>query len=215
MKLRSALLWATGWVMGIWVVFLAENYTPLSLYAWLGIAPRSWQGIVGIFGWVFAHGSWEHLLANTPPLWILSAALLYLYRPISGRVLALVWLLSGAWVWLFAVGGRHIGASGVIYGLAAFLVLSGILRKHRKATVLAFGVAFFYGNMVWGVLPIQAGVSWEGHLFGALAGLLAAFIWRKEGLTPETPFDWQETDDDPNEEGAWNYRKHFPEKSAE
>jgi len=209
---RTSLYGAGVLIVLLWAVFLSAILIPWDM-GLLGIAPRNIAGLTGIAGWGIAHGSWEHLLANTAGLFPLTAALLYLYRPIALRVIALVWLVGGAWVWAFAHGGRHIGASGVIYGLVTFLLLSGLLRKDRRAAILAIMVALFYGGLVWGVLPHDPGVSWEGHLYGALAGILAAFWFRKKGLAPPKPYEWEVYDDDPHNEGAWNYRKQLADDS--
>ena len=98
--------------------------------------------------------------------------------------------MSGVWMWIAARNGNHIGFSGVIYALAAFIFFSGVFRKHFRLMSLSLVVVFLYGSMVWGVLPIQPGISWEGHLFGALAGVILAFYYRGEG--PQRPkYSWE------------------------
>jgi len=84
--------------------------------------------------------------------------------------------------WGFARGSNHIGASGIVYGLAFFLFAIGLMRKDTKSMVIALVVSFFYGSMVWGILPGQQGISWEGHLFGALSGIYAAYLYKDVDL---------------------------------
>ena len=94
------------------------------------------------------------------------------------------WLGSGVLLWTSGASGNHIGLSGVVYALAAFLFLSGVIRRHTILMRVALVVVFLYGSIVWGVFPIEVGVSWQGHLAGAFVGGLLAVVWRKEGPQP-------------------------------
>lgn len=177
--------------------------------SFLGVYPLEVKGLAGILLMPFVHGEWSHILANTAPFFILSTALFYFYSDISVRVFIGIWVLSGIWVWF---GGRpswHIGASGVIYGLSSFLFLSGLIRKDSRLAALSLIVIFLYGSLVWGVFPDffpkEKNVSWEGHLGGAVSGVIMALYYRKSGpqrklysweLEPE---DDTENDDDKNE----------------
>ena len=99
------------------------------------------------------------------------------------RVLLFTYLMVGSLVWLTAGGTEyHIGASGVVYGLAFFLLGSGIFRKDRESVAIALIVTFLYGGLIWGILPVQSGVSWESHLYGAIVGFTIAFFYRNEGV---------------------------------
>ncbi|PJB58339.1 MAG: rhomboid family intramembrane serine protease [Bacteroidetes bacterium CG_4_9_14_3_um_filter_41_19] len=152
----------------------------------------------------FIHGGWSHLMANTVPFLVLSTALFYFYREISWKVLIGIWLLSGMWVWF---GGRpswHIGASGVIYGLSAFLFLSGIIRDVKGLAALSLIVAFLYGSMIWGVFPDffpkEKNISWEGHLGGLVSGVIMALYYRTQG-PQRRKYSWEledEEEEDPN-----------------
>ena len=162
----------------MWFVNMIQFYTGWNLGG-LGINPREKQSLIGILTSPLIHGNWEHLMSNTLPLLILSVILLVTYEKLSVRIWLLNYVLTGLLVWLFARGGTyHIGASGIVYGLASFLFFSGFFRMDVKSIAIASGVALFYGGMVWGILPIQPGVSWESHLFGAITGLTLAFIFR-------------------------------------
>jgi len=110
--------------------------------------------------------------------------LLSFYRGIGLKVLFWTWLGSGILLWTSGASGNHIGLSGVVYALAAFLFLSGVIRRHAILMRVALVVVFLYGSIVWGVFPIEVGVSWQGHLAGAFMGGLLAVVWRKEGPQP-------------------------------
>ncbi|MDG1900802.1 MAG: rhomboid family intramembrane serine protease [Bacteroidales bacterium] len=168
---------------------------------YLGNYPISLKGLQGILLMPFIHGSWDHLLANTVPFFILCTALFYFYQKISFRVLIGIWILSGIWVWF---GGRpswHIGASGIIYGLSSFIFVSGLVRRDNRMAALALIVTFLYGSLVWGVFPDfyprEKNVSWEGHLGGAVAGLIMAIYYRNSGPKRKI-YSWEleEEDDD-------------------
>lgn len=192
MWLSLAIFTFTGWDPGTW-----------------GLFPRSTRGLLGIFTSPFLHGDFGHLVANTVPFFLLTTAVIYFYRPITLKVLLLLYILPGIWVWLASIRGPHIGASGVVYGLAFFLFFSGVFRKNMVSLTIALVVSFFYGSMVWGVLPTDPHVSWEGHLFGAIAGVVTAYFLRKQGALPEKKYEWEEQEqDDPTV--PWDYKQLFP-----
>ena len=113
----------------------------------------------------------------------------------------MIWLFNNAWVWIAARPDEHIGASGLIYGFVCFMFFSGVLRPDRRLLAISFLVTFLYGSMVWGILPIKQSISWEAHLFGSLAGIVAAVYFRKEG--PQVaPKVWEE-ETDPTEPQYW------------
>ena len=144
-----------------------------------GILPRNVNGIKGILFSPFLHGGVGHLVSNSIPLLILLTTLFYFYNKVAVRVLILSILIGGALVWIFGrSASHHIGASGVVFSLIGFLVASGIFRKNIKALLLSIFVFFMYGGVIWGVLPTQPGVSWEGHLFGFIAGIALAYLFK-------------------------------------
>jgi len=124
------------------------------------------------------HGSWGHIISNTLPLFFLTWALLFFYERIALRIWVFSAFLGGVLVWIFARDAVHIGASGVIFSLISFLIASGIFRKSFKSIIVSIIIFFLYGGAIWGVLPTQPGVSWEGHLFGFLVGILLAYIYK-------------------------------------
>jgi membrane associated rhomboid family serine protease len=143
-----------------------------------GIRPRDGDGLVGVVAAPFLHGGFDHLIANTGAFLVLGLLVAVTARRFWA-VTAGVALIGGFATWLvgspFSV---HIGASGLVYGYAAFLVAWGLLTRRAVNVLVAVVVVLMYGGIVVGVLPGQPGVSWEGHLFGAMAGVLVAFLLR-------------------------------------
>jgi len=121
--------------------------------------------------------------------------LIYFYRRISYRIFIQLYLLSGVCVWLSGREAWHIGASGVVYAMAAFHFVSGIIRNDVRLLTLSVVVVFLYGGMVWGMFPINPDVSWEGHLWGAVSGVALAIYYRKY-IIRRDKFDWEEEDEE-------------------
>lgn len=193
--------------LSIWLVFWFEIRFGFD-FNYLGVEPHKWIGLRGIFFSPFIHESLKHVASNSVPLLVLSMALFYFYRKISWRVLGYGLLMTGFLTW--CLGERysvHIGASGVIYCLAGFLVFKGIWSKNYRLIALSLIVVFFYGSLVWGTLPLKPGVSWEGHLSGLISGVILALVYWKYKI-PNRKYDWEaphyEEEDDP-------FMKHFDE----
>lgn len=176
-NLRKSMLPSIFFVSILFILEICERLlnVPVTM---LGNRPRQMEGIIGIFTMPLAHGDFQHLINNSGSLIVLSSFLFYFYKRVATKTLLWIWLLTGVGVWLFARANNHIGASGIVYGLAFFLFAIGLMRKDTKSMVIALVVSFFYGSMVWGVLPGQTGISWEGHLFGALSGIYAAYLYK-------------------------------------
>lgn len=157
----------------VWVVFALDRFLPLER---LGLVPRTLHGLTGIVAMPFLHGSFAHLMSNTVPL-LLTLLLLAGSRADSVRIVSAVALLGGAGLWLFGRTALHIGASGLVFGLVAFHIFAGIFERRAQSIVIALVVGALYATtLLQGVLPLQRGVSWDGHLFGALAGGVVAFV---------------------------------------
>jgi membrane associated rhomboid family serine protease len=140
-----------------------------------GITPRTEWGLIGIVCSPLLHANLSHLLANAAPLFVLLVLLLSYpqYRP--WRTLAIIWGFSGFGTWLIGRGGSvHLGASSVIFGLAAFLIAAGFQLRNWRGIVVGLLVFLFYGGIFQGVIPCNGPISWEGHLCGAIAGIWAA-----------------------------------------
>jgi len=170
----------------IFLLELAKQLLGLPTYN-LGNKPRQIDGLIGIVTMPLAHGDFKHLFNNSASLIALGGFVFYFYKKVVYKVIGIIWLFSGVMVWLLARGTNHIGASGIVYGLAFFLFFSGVFRKDRKSMVVALVISFFYGSMVWGLLPGLKGISWEGHLFGAFAGVIAAYFYQNVDLPVQQP----------------------------
>ena len=170
----------------------------------LGVYPREKRGVFGIFAHPLVHGSFKHLLANTVPLFFLSWCLFYFYREIAPYIFFALWIGCGVFTFIIGKPGWHIGASGLIYGLAFFLFFSGLLRKHVPLIAISLLVTFLYGGLVWNMFPqfAKATTSWEGHLAGAMSGITSALVFCEgkqddgtNALPDEEPgFDWRGKD---------------------
>lgn len=160
----------------IWIVFALDTFLPLESY---GLVPRTLSGLTGIVTMPFLHGDFKHLLGNTIPLAV-TMMLLAGSRANSGAIVVLIALLSGVGLWLFGRTALHIGASGVVFGLIAFHICAGIFEKRLQSVVLSVVVGLLYASTILqGIVPFQQGVSWEGHLIGAIAGAFVALLVSK------------------------------------
>lgn len=181
----------------IWAIFLIDNLLGLGLGRF-GLRPGSTPGLVGIITAPVLHGNLQHIFSNSMPLFISMTAILYFYPNSSVRVIPMIWLGSGILAWFIGRPSLHYGASGLIYGLLAYVFVSGILRQDMRSVAVSMLVGFLYGSMVWGVLPIRPNMSWELHLTGALMGVLLAFVYRKWDRIPVIRYDWEDDDSVPD-----------------
>ncbi|MFO8129397.1 MAG: rhomboid family intramembrane serine protease [Bacteroidales bacterium] len=198
-KFIRSLIFPAFFLVLIWAVKLMEIVFDGSV-SFLGIYPRELQGLPGILFSPFIHGDLEHLSANSFSVFVLMASLFFFYRKIAFKVLILIWLFTGIWVWVSAREAYHIGASGLIYGLAAFLFVSGIIRKNPRLMAITLLVAFLYGSLIWGLFPElfpEKNISWESHLLGLIAGGVLAIYYRKEGPQRKLySWDFEDGDED-------------------
>ena len=166
-------------VASLWIVHLADVLLPMDLNLY-GLVPRTAWGLIGIPLMPFLHGSWSHLIGNTIPLCILLFILLSSRRDYIKVILGIV-IVGGFLLWCFGRSRTHVGASGLVYGLVAFLMASGFMERKPAAIFVAILVGFLYGaTLLLGVSPLAgASVSWEGHLFGAIAGVGTAYVLAK------------------------------------
>jgi membrane associated rhomboid family serine protease len=162
----------------IWAVEVVNLITGYTLNGWLGLRPRSFGGLDGVLFMPLLHESLSHAVANTVPLVILGGLLAATAEKVVLLASAFIVVLGGLGVWLFGSTAIHVGSSGLIFGWFGFLLARGVVEKRAIPLLVAGGVALIYGTMIWGILPGQHGVSWESHLFGGAAGVLAAFILR-------------------------------------
>jgi membrane associated rhomboid family serine protease len=204
---KYSLLIPVAIVIVFWLVKLIENLYNLDFTSY-GILPLHVEGLPGILLSPFIHSSYDHLVSNTVPFLILMFALLYFYRGLAYRIFFLIYILSGVCVWL---GGReswHIGASGIVYGLASFLFFSGVFRKDANLLTIGIIVVFLYGSMFWGIFPIKPEISWESHLWGSASGLMLAFYYRHQG--PVRPVASWENEPDNEDSDDEEYKEDIP-----
>lgn len=190
-------------VFSIWFIYWLEIK-----FGWNfnkhGIYPRTLKGIQGVFLSPFIHSNISHLFNNSVPLFVLSASLFYFYKKVAFKILIFGGFFTGILTWIIARESYHIGASGIVYLLFSFVFFSGIIKKHYRLVAMSFITIFLYGSMVWYVLPIKDGISWEGHLSGFLVGLFLAFVYRKKGIVKEK-FEFSTTDFDTHFDDNGNY----------
>jgi len=185
LKFKSSIILIPAFfVLIIWLVYLFEIYFGFNFNKF-GVFPRTLKGLRGVFLTHFIHGDTKHLFNNSIPLFVLMSGILYFYREVALKVLICGAFFTGFFTWLIARESYHIGASGIIYLLFSFILFSGILRKQYRLMAFSFIVIFLYGSMVWYVLPIKEGMSWEGHLSGFLVGFFFAVFYRNRGIVEE------------------------------
>lgn len=197
-RMRIAFIPTIVLVCLLWLILVLDTSLHLRLYQY-GIYPLQLKGVLGILFSPFIHHSAKHLFSNTIPLLVLMWCLYYFYSQIAHKTFLLLWLLSGLLTWVIGREAWHIGASGIIYSLSFFLFFSGLFRRHIPLIAISLVVAFMYGSNVWNMFPwseyLDASVSWEGHLSGAIAGLVIAVVFYKHG--PQKPVkEWPDEDDD-------------------
>jgi membrane associated rhomboid family serine protease len=176
-------------VILLWIIKLSEIVFDTPLYNF-GVYPRHIKGIIGVFTAPLIHGDFGHLISNSIPLLVLGSGLFYYYRTVAYKIFFLILIATGLWVWVAARPSYHIGASGVVYGLASFMFLSGVIKKNMSLAAFSLVVVFLYGNMIWGILPVLPHISWESHLMGAIAGLVMAVYYKDSG-PQKTAYLWE------------------------
>ena len=164
----------------MWAIFYIEFIFSLPLSAF-GIVPRTTFGVIGIFTAPFLHGSFGHLVSNTLPLLFLGTIIFHFYGGIGTSVFLRSYFWTNILVWLFGRGeANHIGASGVVYGLAFFLIFFGFFRRDFLSIIISLVVLLLYGGVFYGVLPTDPRVSWESHFAGALVGISTAITYSRK-----------------------------------
>jgi len=161
------------------------------------VFPRDFSGLTGLMFGPMLHSSFEHLFYNTSALLVLATALFYEYPRSAKQVFLIIYFGSGLGVWLFARESHHLGASGLTHGMMFFLFIVGVIRRDKPAMAISMIVFFLYGSMIWTVLPTEEHISFESHLFGALAGAICAVVYRhKDPKPPEKKYSWELEDEE-------------------
>ncbi len=181
----------------MWLVKIIEILFGLD-FSSFGIFPLTLDGLPGVIISPFLHGDFKHLFNNTLPLFFLSVALFYFYPEVALKIYWWTLIITGLLVWIAGRSAWHIGASGLVYGIASYLFFSGIIKRHFRLIALSLLIVFLYGSMVWGIFPgVYENVSWESHMLGFFSGVILAIWFRHEG--PQRPvYVWEEDDDTNN-----------------
>ena len=173
----------------VWAVSLYAFVDQGAFYS-LALIPRRLDGLPGVFGMLFVHGSLWHLVANT--LSLVPLAVIVLVRGARYYLVVVAWITIGGGLalWLFGRDAVHVGASGLVFGLVGFLVVRGLYERAIPSLLASLAVVVLYGGTIWGILPQGGGISWEAHLFGLIAGGATARVFvGRSSRTPTTGFD--------------------------
>jgi membrane associated rhomboid family serine protease len=186
-KFRHAVFMVISFNLLLWFVKALEFAGDMS-FAHFGILPRTLRGSIGIIAGPLIHGDFIHLFSNTLPLLILGILLFYFYHKIAIEIFLWIYLATGFWIWLLARNAYHIGASGIVYGIASFLFFSGIFRRNNQLMAISGVIIILYGGMLYGIFPdyVETNVSWEAHLMGGIVGIILAFWFRKSKIDIES-----------------------------
>lgn len=188
-KFLDSLKLPTLFLLLILIIELTK-YLSNSSFVQFGIFPREAFGLLGIITAPLIHSNFQHLFSNAVPIIVLGTSIYYFYPESSKKAIPIIYLSTNVLVWLFARDSYHIGASGMVYGLASFLFFSGVIKKDKRAITLTLLTSFLYGGLVMGLFPTKDGVSWESHLYGFLTGFVLAILYRKKD--PFKKYDWEE-----------------------
>jgi membrane associated rhomboid family serine protease len=192
-RLSKSVIYSLLAITILWCIKSAEILFEWDL-SFMGLVPLEASGMLGILTAPLVHGSLEHIFNNTFAILILASALYYGYPKSWYKVLILVWVLSGVGVWLFARQATHIGASGITHGLFFFLFIASIFRRDKSSVAIMMITFLLYGGMTMTIFPREEGISFEYHFFGALAGVIAALIWRDSDPMPvEKHYEWEDS----------------------
>ena len=205
-KFRYAVYIVISFVLILWIVKAIELAADTS-FSNLGVLPRTLKGAIGIITGPLIHGDIFHLISNTLPIILLGILLFYFYHRIAIEIFIWIYLVSGIWTWVVARSAYHIGASGIVYGMASFLFFSGILRKSKQLMTVSGIIILLYGGIIYGVFPemVELDVSWESHLMGALVGVILSILFRATKID----FDKEAIEDEPSDENKDdNYFRH-------
>jgi membrane associated rhomboid family serine protease len=165
----------------MWLIFFIEMQYGIDL-SMFGVLPRVPLGLIGIITGPLLHGSLMHLVSNTFPLLILGVTLYFFYGRMARDVFLYSYFVPGFLIWVFGRQIFHIGASGLIYGIASFLFFSGIVRTELRSLLIGIITAIAYGGLIWGVFPTNHLISWESHLAGAVVGGVVAFWYKSKKI---------------------------------
>lgn len=177
-RFRTAVEYSLSFIVIFWIILIGEYLTGYDLY-FLGIFPRTAEGLIGIITAPFIHADFAHLIANTIPFGVLCTLLFFFYKRQALPIFILLWIIAGSITWIIGRQAWHVGASIVIYALASFLFFGGIMSRKLNLILASIIVFIAYSGLIWGIFPSDGRVSWEGHLSGALSGFICAYMFRR------------------------------------
>ena len=214
LRLKRAVRYTMSLIVLMWCVKLLETASGYD-FSGLGILPRTLTGSVGILTAPFIHGDFFHLFSNTIPLMLLGVGIFYFHDKVALYVVLIIYFMTGVWVWMMARDAYHIGASGLVYGLLFYLLVSGFISRSRHALAISFVILVLYGGgFAYGLIPRGDGISWESHLMGAISGVFCAIYFRKvvrpaQATEHEITYSYtyiEKKPDDPSEVYTYTYR---------
>lgn len=206
-SILSAIVWPILLVFSLWIVYWIEIKFRLNFTTY-GVYPRALKGVFGIIASPFIHSGIDHLYKNSIPILVLTASLFYFYKDIAWKSLCYGLLCSGLLTWIIGRSSYHIGASGMVYFLVAFLFFKGVRSKNYRLIALSLVVVFLYGSLVWGTLPGKPGISWEGHLSGFIAGFLLSFSLKSDHFNKVPPVYPSRPSSDDDDEFLQQFDEH-------
>jgi membrane associated rhomboid family serine protease len=213
----KSLIFPAFLLITLWVIKFIEYNWKLNFINF-GVLPLKAEGLIGILTAPLIHENFKHLISNSLPLFLLTLTLFYFYKEIAGKVFLLIYFIVGICVWLSGREAYHIGASGVVYGLASFLFFSGIIRRDSRLAAITMLIVFLYGSMIWGIFPDffpDENISYESHLWGLIAGVVFAIYFKRQGPQKQK-YSW-EIEEEKQEENSngitgdvfWNAPNNF------
>lgn len=167
-------------VFFMWLIFTIQLYNPID-FGVFGVFPRTLFGLIGILTAPLIHGNTTHLLSNTFPVLFLGSTIYLFYARIAGQVFLICYFMPSIFVWLFGRPFYHIGASGLVYALALFLISMGLFRRNAKSVIISIIVILIYGGLLFNLTMLRDEISWESHVFGSVVGIGIAYGIHKTG----------------------------------
>jgi len=200
----AAITYPLAFVALLWVIYFIGKNSEFNL-ALLGIHPLDVKSLTGIFTAPLIHLDLDHISGNSLSFLVIGFGLSFLYQRKAILIFFFIYITSGLWGWFFAISSYHIGASGLVYGMFFFLITSAIIKREKRTIAFSLLITFLFGAIVWGFFPVffpGKNISWEIHTTGAIAGIVAAFYFKKEGPQKEIPLD-DDSDENDDENPYW------------
>ena len=204
-NITSVILLPAIFLIIIWSIKIIEYSFDFS-FVNFGVLPKKASGIKGVLFSPFIHKDFNHLINNSYPILILMSIINFFYKKIANEIFIWLYFISGFLLWVIGRPCFHIGASGFIYALAAFIFISGVIRKNPQLSALSMVIIFVYGSMIWGVFPLKENISWEGHLCGLITGVLIAIYFKNEG-PKRKKYQWEIEEEEEEEEIQYYIKK--------